>query len=721
MPISLSGSLNLSGSLTTTGTITATTLVVETITSSISSITGSTNFGSLAANTHTFTGSVSVSGSGTFTSALSGTSATFSGTGYSVFQGSAHLQTAASTGLSFGYNRSGANGESTIVYGAPAAGFNFEIASVTSGTITPRLTITNAGAATFSSSVSTGAALTVTGTNSTSANNTITGYSADLYAVAVRQKGASAGISGTNFMAQIISATGAEGLEIYTPNSKELILGTNATARLTIGTTGAATFSSSVTATQGIFSLGTVGGAIASVKNLAVLNTNGAIGDWAGINFGYYNSGTTFGYIGTIVTSDATNSIADLVFGVKASTSATAVTEYMRIKGGGNVGIGTSSPSRTLDVNGTFRVVTPNRSFFVTTNAYSISDGTLSSGFGMDGDGLYLGNVTSSTGWTISNPQVTIRSNGNVGIGTSSPNATLSLYGASTAYMNFRNSTNISSTYGFVIEATGNESELWNYASGYMRFGTANTERMRITSGGDYLFNTTTASYGFYVRDKTAGFIYNGRAQGGSIWQADNNVYNSIVVYSTGADGYNGAGTAIILGKNTSTNRSINAGGTINASGADYAEYMTKAVEDTIEKGDIVGVDENGLLTNIFNNAKSFVVKSTDPSYVGGDTWGSVDDIGKLPTDATDEQKAEHEAKLEEARTKVDRIAFSGQVPCNVTGANVGDYIIPIELENGKIGGQAVTNPTFEQYRISVGKVWKIMEDGRAWIAVKIG
>ena len=75
----VTGSLTTSGSLTTTGTITATTLVVQTITSSISSITGSTNFGSLAANTHTFTGSMSVSGSGTFNSALSGTSATFSG------------------------------------------------------------------------------------------------------------------------------------------------------------------------------------------------------------------------------------------------------------------------------------------------------------------------------------------------------------------------------------------------------------------------------------------------------------------------------------------------------------------------------------------------------------------------------------------------------------------------------------------------------------------
>jgi hypothetical protein len=55
--------LIVSGSLTALSTITAQTLVVQTITSSISSITGSTNFGSLAANIHTFTGSILTSGS----------------------------------------------------------------------------------------------------------------------------------------------------------------------------------------------------------------------------------------------------------------------------------------------------------------------------------------------------------------------------------------------------------------------------------------------------------------------------------------------------------------------------------------------------------------------------------------------------------------------------------------------------------------------------------
>jgi hypothetical protein len=59
----VSGSLLVTGSLTTTGTITSQTLVVQTITSSIEFVTGSTRNGSLAANTHEFTGSVSVSGS----------------------------------------------------------------------------------------------------------------------------------------------------------------------------------------------------------------------------------------------------------------------------------------------------------------------------------------------------------------------------------------------------------------------------------------------------------------------------------------------------------------------------------------------------------------------------------------------------------------------------------------------------------------------------------
>jgi hypothetical protein len=59
----MSGSLNVSGAIVTNSTITAQTLVVQTITSSVSVITGSTNWGSLSSNTHTFTGSLLTTGS----------------------------------------------------------------------------------------------------------------------------------------------------------------------------------------------------------------------------------------------------------------------------------------------------------------------------------------------------------------------------------------------------------------------------------------------------------------------------------------------------------------------------------------------------------------------------------------------------------------------------------------------------------------------------------
>jgi len=196
---------------------------------------------------------------------------------------------------------------------------------------------------------------------------------------------------------------------------------------------------------------------------------------------------------------------------------------------------------------------------------------------------------------------------------------------------------------------------------------------------------------------------------------------NSLVVNSVSTESYNGAVAALWVGRAAANARSINAGGTVNASGADYAEYMTKAGDFTVAKGDVVGIDANGKLTNVFADAVTFVVKSTDPSYVGGDTWGNEESIGltKPNDDSTEAEKNTFNAALEAARQTVDRISFSGQVPVNVTGASAGQYIIPVN-NNGAIKGEAVSNPTFEQYKNAVGKVIATEADGRAKIIVKV-
>jgi hypothetical protein len=90
-----------------------------------------------------------------------------------------------------------------------------------------------------------------------------------------------------------------------------------------------------------------------------------------------------------------------------------------------------------------------------------------------------------------------------------------------------------------------------------------------------------------------------------------------------------------------------------------------------------------------------------------------------LTNESTQEEKDAFKAAVETARQQVDRIAFAGQVPVNVTGANAGQYIIPVN-DNGAIKGEAISNPTFEQYKIAVGKVIAIESDGRAKIIVKV-
>jgi hypothetical protein len=215
------------------------------------------------------------------------------------------------------------------------------------------------------------------------------------------------------------------------------------------------------------------------------------------------------------------------------------------------------------------------------------------------------------------------------------------------------------------------------------------------------------------------------------------------VFFQTGiATGWNAAAAGAYIGKDSTTSRSINAAGTLNASGTDYAEYMFKADPAVvIPKGDICGIDATGKLTTQFADAISFVVKSTNPSYVGGDTWAQESIVGKAPTppvppqDSTAEEtarwetelqafevaKAEFAAKIEVERAKVDRIAFSGQVPVNVIGANVGDYIVP-QADGMDIVGVPVAEAaiTFAQYRIAVGRVISIDPDGRANIIVKV-
>jgi len=107
---------------------------------------------------------------------------------------------------------------------------------------------------------------------------------------------------------------------------------------------------------------------------------------------------------------------------------------------------------------------------------------------------------------------------------------------------------------------------------------------------------------------------------------------------------------------------------------------------------------------------------------VGGDTWGGKDVIGVKPEADNTEALAQWETDLEAARQKVDRVAFAGQVPVNVTGATPGQYIVPVAMTDGGITGIAKDEAdlTLTEYMRAVGKVIAIGDDGRARVIVKV-
>lgn len=250
------------------------------------------------------------------------------------------------------------------------------------------------------------------------------------------------------------------------------------------------------------------------------------------------------------------------------------------------------------------------------------------------------------------------------------------------------------------------------------------------------------------------------------------------IFYTASSGGLgNGAAAAIRVNKNSSTSRSINAAGTINASGTDYAEYETRAENcGTFKKGDIVGFNADGLLTDRFDESISFAVKSTSPSIVGGDVWGdlgavidppaapddpmphpvrasSVRDVSQSAERTTIEATYERELKeweadqarhanemrayeqaltayraeqekqhleLEARRARVDRIAYCGKVPVNVYGALPGDCIVPARASDGRIAARIVRRSavTMQDRFETVGYVRRVLSDGRAEIVV---
>lgn len=164
-------------------------------------------------------------------------------------------------------------------------------------------------------------------------------------------------------------------------------------------------------------------------------------------------------------------------------------------------------------------------------------------------------------------------------------------------------------------------------ALGYV-IGTSNESCATVSPVITFDLDTTTLSIdatndrvGVGTTAPTANLHVQGNT-GGIFYVYGSNGSNAVMqLYEGGTNGgWNGANAIFNITKDSGTNRSINAAGSINASGADYAEWM-KVNDPNLEAADVVALNNEGKLVKTGSTeAVSLIgIISTQPAFIGND------------------------------------------------------------------------------------------------------
>jgi len=376
-------------------------------------------------------------------------------------------------------------------------------------------------------------------------------------------------------------STSTGGAYLYTVGAYALRFGTNSTETMRIDSSGNVGIGTTSPATEGTnIRLSVVGTAGQQASSLATSNTNAGFSVRANSSSGY-----------TLAIGATNNGSQPYIQAVNynggAASADLAIQAY-----GGNVGIGTSSPVRKLQVGsvsaGNGLAVTgsaPNISLSnadTEPNTNSITSvfalATSAGNYGLNaGEAAWLG-IGNSRGNFIINPNysgtgtkdVVIQpSSGNVGIGTTSPN----LSSSSTALtVNTATAANYAAleiasagTLNFYINANNAASYINSAGTRPMVFYTNSAERMRITSNGGVSFGATGTAYG------TSGQVLTSAGDAPPTWTTATSANTASAIVQRDASGNFSAGAV------TAT--------VVSASNGIYVNSQTVAASYTIATG----------------------------------------------------------------------------------------------------------------------------------------
>ena len=218
--------------------------------------------------------------------------------------------------------------------------------------------------------------------------------------------------------------------------------------------------------------------------------------------FETYQSGSRefyFGYDSTsligLIYQDNNRPIA---FGISGS-------EGMRLTSTG-LGIGTSSPAYKLDVSASVARIKSTSAYsglglWSDDSNASTRNWLVASSYNNYGDLCFVQSTTQGGNPVGGTVRATIDSSGNLGIGTSSPSGRITVSTNGSGGVNVNESTNATATYGYLTVSHYTNGAFISTVAGsnagadILRFGTGNTERMRLDSSGNLGLGVTPSAW----------------------------------------------------------------------------------------------------------------------------------------------------------------------------------------------------------------------------------
>ena len=333
--------------------------------------------------------------------------------------------------------------------------------------------------------------------------------------------------------------------------------------------------------------------------------------------------GTTFNGIKLNVTDSGSAVSSKLVTLQTNGTEHFSVTKAGVGYFSGNVGIGTSSPTKKLSIETTPSA--PTNGFNIQYSGSEVASFTAnaSSGeirIGATGTGTYV-----PTFYSNNAERMRIDSSGNVGIGTSSPTAQLHLAGPAEIKM-----TNTTNTSGYDIGLLGGSSDanayVYQRANAALIFGTNNNDRVRITAAGDVGIGTSSPSSGLDVN----GFVWCGTktavsGAGGNVRYRDD---TGTFRYAAGILGTAGATAFSIYDNIAATERMvISSTGNVGIGTSSPTSYTKLTVAGGLQVSGAIGstaATGGGVISNEFPVTRAYIGDGSGFSWAFSSRSGSV-------------------------------------------------------------------------------------------------